>query len=71
MACATHPILSDLACERLNRSAIREVVTTNTIPLRAKAQAELANLKVLSVGALIAEAVRRIHNEESVSSLFN
>ncbi|MGH7906990.1 MAG: ribose-phosphate diphosphokinase [Candidatus Binataceae bacterium] len=71
LACATHPILSDPACERLNRSNLNEVITTNTIPLRAKAQAELPNLKVLSVGSLIAEAVRRIHNEESVSSLFN
>lgn len=71
IACATHPILSDPACERLQRSAIKEIATTNTIPLRAKTQAELSNLKVLSVGALIAEAVRRIHNEESVSSLFN
>jgi ribose-phosphate pyrophosphokinase len=71
MACATHPILSDPACERLNRSPIRELVTTNSIPLASKAQAELSQIKVLSVGALIAEAVRRIHNEESVSSLFN
>jgi ribose-phosphate pyrophosphokinase len=55
----------------LNVSSIKEIVTTNTIPLRAKAQAELSNLKVLSVGGLIAEAIRRIHNEESVSSLFN
>jgi len=71
MACATHPILSDPACERLNRSAIGELVTTNSIPLSSKAQAELPRVKVLSVGGLIAEAVRRIHNEESVSSLFN
>jgi ribose-phosphate pyrophosphokinase len=71
MACATHPILSDPACERLNRSPIRELVTTNSIPLASKAQAELSQIKVLSVGALIAEAIRRIHNEESVSSLFN
>jgi ribose-phosphate pyrophosphokinase len=71
IACATHPILSDPACERLNRSAIKELVTTNTIPLRPKSQAELPNLKVLTVGGLIAEAIRRIHNEESVSSLFN
>ncbi len=70
-ACATHPILSDPACDRLNHSAIRELITTNSIPLRAKTQAELVNLKVISVGGLIAEAVRRIHNEESVSSLFN
>jgi len=71
MACATHPILSGPACERLNHSAISELIATNTIPLSAKAQAELPNMKVLSVGSLIAEAVRRIHNEESVSSLFN
>jgi len=70
IACATHPILSDPACERLNNSNIKELITTNTIPLRAKVQAELSNLRVLSVGALIAEAVRRIHHEESVSSLF-
>ena len=71
IACATHPILSDPACERLSRSPLKELITTNSIPLSAKAQAELPNLTVLSVGALIAEAVRRIHNEESVSSLFN
>jgi ribose-phosphate pyrophosphokinase len=71
LACATHPILSDPACERLNKSSIKEMITTNTIPLRAKAQAELGSLKVLSVASLIAEAIRRIHNEESVSSLFN
>ena len=70
IACATHPILSDPACERISKSVIKEVVTTNSIPLRASAQAALANLKVLSVASLIAEAIRRIHNEESVSSLF-
>jgi ribose-phosphate pyrophosphokinase len=71
IACATHPILSDPACERIRKSAIKELVTTNSIPLKAKAQTELANLKVLSVAGLIAEAIRRIHNEESVSSLFS
>ncbi len=71
LACTTHPILSDPACARLSHSGIKELITTNTIPLRAKAQAELPGLKVISVGGLIAEAVRRIHNEESVSSLFN
>ncbi len=70
LACATHPILSDPACERLNKSNLTELITTNTIPLRAKAQAELGSLKVLSVASLIAEAIRRIHTEESVSSLF-
>ena len=71
MACATHPILSDPACERLDRSIIKELVATNTIPLSPKAQAELHKVKILSVGGLIAEAIRRIHNEESVSSLFS
>lgn len=70
-ACATHPILSDPACERLSKSPIKELVSTNSIPLRTKAQAELPNLKILSVAGLIAEAIRRIHNEESVSSLFS
>ncbi|HVA78047.1 MAG TPA: ribose-phosphate pyrophosphokinase [Candidatus Binataceae bacterium] len=70
-AVATHPILSDPACDRLAKSIIKEIITTNTIPLRAKAQAELQKLKMLSVAPLIAEAVRRIHNEESVSSLFS
>jgi ribose-phosphate pyrophosphokinase len=71
IACATHPILSDPACERISKSVLRELVTTNSIPLKPKTQAELPNLKVLSVASLIAEAIRRIHNEESVSSLFN
>ncbi len=69
-AVATHPILSDPACERLNKSIISEIIVTNSIPLRAKAQAELSKLKVLSVAPFVAEAIRRIHNEESVSSLF-
>jgi ribose-phosphate pyrophosphokinase len=71
IACATHPILSDPACERISKSVIKELVTTNSIPLKARTQAELSNLKVLSVASLIAEAIRRIHNEESVSSLFS
>jgi ribose-phosphate pyrophosphokinase len=71
LACATHPILSDPACDRLNKSNIKEIVTTNSIPLKAKAQAELSKLKVLTVGSLLAETMLRIHNEESVSSLFN
>jgi ribose-phosphate pyrophosphokinase len=71
IACATHPILSDPACDRISKSVIKELVTTNSIPLRANTQAALPNLKVLSVASLIAEAIRRIHNEESVSSLFS
>jgi ribose-phosphate pyrophosphokinase len=71
IAVATHPILSDPACDRLNKSNIVEIVTTNSIPLRAKTQAELTKLKVLSVASLLAESVKRIHNSESISSLFS
>src|ERR1700751_2286171 len=59
IAVATHPILSDPACDRLNKSNITEIVTTNSIPLRAKTQAELTNVKVLSVATLLAEAIQR------------
>src|SRR5487761_568927 len=55
-AVATHPILSDPACDRLSKSIIKEIISTNPIPLRAKAQAELPKLKMLSVAPLIAEA---------------
>jgi ribose-phosphate pyrophosphokinase len=71
IACATHPILSDPACARISKSVLKELVTTNSIPLKPTTQGELPNLKVLSVASLIAEAIRRIHNEESVSSLFS
>jgi ribose-phosphate pyrophosphokinase len=70
IACATHPILSDPACERLSHSQVQELITTNTVPLRPKALAQLRNVKVLSVAELIAQALSRVHNEESVSSLF-
>jgi ribose-phosphate pyrophosphokinase len=71
IACATHPILSDPAGDRLNKSNISEIVTTNSIPLRAKTLMELHKVHVLSVASLLAEAIKRIHNEESVSSLFS
>ena len=48
-ACATHPILSDPACERLNNSVIKELITTNTIPLQRQGAGGTAALKVLSV----------------------
>jgi len=71
IACVTHPILSDPACERLKHSGLCEIIATNTIPLSPRVRAEMTNLKVLSIAGLIAEAIRRIHNEESVSSLFS
>ncbi len=65
-AAATHPVFSGPAYERIENSDITEVVVTNTIPLRKK----LDKIKVLSIADLVGEAIRRIHHEESVSSLF-
>ncbi|MBI3603572.1 MAG: ribose-phosphate pyrophosphokinase [Nitrospirae bacterium] len=66
----THPVLSGPALERLQSSCLTEVVVTNTIPLNGKEQ-RCPKLKVLSVAPLLGEAISRIHEEESVSSLFS
>lgn len=68
-ACCTHPVLSGPAIERVRGSVLEELVVTNSIPLRPEAQA-LDKIRVLSVAHLMGEAIRRIHNEESISSLF-
>jgi len=68
-ACCSHPVLSGPAVERLNASEIKSLVVTNTIPLKGAAL-ECEKIKVLSVSSLLAEAIKRIHNEDSVSSLF-
>ena len=64
-----HPVLSGPAIERLQGSKLTEVVVTNTIPLNGKDQ-QCPKLRVLSVAPLLGEAIKRIHGEESVSSLF-
>ncbi len=69
VACCTHAVLSGPAIERLNASPLDEVVVTNTVPINGKDQA-CSKLKVLSVAPLLAEAIKRIHEERSVSSLF-
>ncbi len=68
-ASASHPVLSGNAIERLKASSIEEIVVTDTIPLREEA-ARFDRIKVLSVAPLLAEGIRRIHTEDSVSSLF-
>ena len=68
-ACCTHPVLSGSAIARLHESVMEELVVTNSIPLRPEAQA-LDKIRVLSIAHLMGEAIRRIHNEESISSLF-
>lgn len=68
-ACATHGVLSGPAIERINASDIEEVVLTDTIPLGDKGDIT-TKIRMLSVAGLLAEAIRRIHEDESVSSLF-
>ncbi len=68
-ACATHPVLSDPAIDRIVASPLEEVVVTDTIPLTALAAA-CSKVKVMSVAGLLAEAIKRIYNDDSVSSLF-
>ncbi|WP_295698237.1 ribose-phosphate pyrophosphokinase [Helicobacter mastomyrinus] len=66
MALGTHPVLSGPAFERIAKSALDEVVVTNSIPLRITH----TKVKVLSVAPLFAEVIRRIYHNESVNSLF-
>jgi ribose-phosphate pyrophosphokinase len=68
-ACATHAVLSGPAVERIEESELREVVCTNSIPL-SKEAAKSSRIKSLSVAKLLAEAIRSIHEETSVSVLF-
>ena len=69
LACGVHPVLSGPAIERIKASPIEEVVVTNSIPLSADKRAA-ARITVLTVAPLLGEAIRRIHDEESVSTLF-
>ncbi|MEW6219652.1 MAG: ribose-phosphate pyrophosphokinase [Thermodesulfobacteriota bacterium] len=68
-ACCSHAVLSGPAVERISRSRIQTLVVTNSIPLRGAAL-NCPRIRVLSVSSLLGEAIRRIHAEDSVSSLF-
>ena len=68
-ACATHGVFSGPAIDRINESDIEEVVITDTIPQHEK-ETRTSKIKVLSIAQLLAETIRRIHEDESVSSLF-
>lgn len=68
-AVCTHPVLSGPAIERIQGSCLTEVVVTNTIPLHGKEQV-CPKIRVLSVAPLLGEAINRIHQEQSVTSLF-
>ncbi|MEE8169888.1 MAG: ribose-phosphate diphosphokinase, partial [Phycisphaerae bacterium] len=67
---ATHAVLCGPAFERLGDSDVDQLIVTDTIPLTDDARKALPKLKVLSVSELLGEAIRRIHKNESVSSLF-
>jgi len=68
-ACCTHAVLSGRSLEKINQSALEEVVVSDTIPLMPEAQS-CKKIEVLSVANLLGEAIKRIHNNDSVSSLF-
>ena len=69
VAYITHPLLSGKAVQNIGRSALDELVVTDTIPLSDAARG-CARIRQLSVAALLAETIRRIRDEESVSSLY-
>ena len=69
VACATHGVLSGPAVQRIIDSPLEEVVVTNSIPLSPQVAA-CPKIKIISIARLLGEAIRRIHNSDSVSSLF-
>jgi ribose-phosphate pyrophosphokinase len=68
-AYCTHPVLSGMAIPRVQESVLTELVVTNTIPMSERGK-QCDKLRVLSLARLIGEAVKRTHQEESISSLF-
>ena len=68
-ACATHAVLSGPAVDRIEKSRMKEVVITNSVPPTKKTR-QCAKIKTLSVAPLLARAVQSIHEETSVSILF-
>ena len=68
-AAITHPVLSGPAIKRIRESSLTELVITDTVPLRPEAD-DCEQIRVVSIAHLLSEAIRRINNEESVSSLF-
>jgi len=70
LACCTHPVLSGPAIQKITASPLEELIVTNSVPLSPKAEA-CKKIKALSVAHLIGEAIRRTHEERSISSLFD
>jgi ribose-phosphate pyrophosphokinase len=68
-ACCTHPVLSGQSVKIISESPIEKIIVTDTIPLNKEAKAS-SKIEVLSISGLLAEAIRRIYEDESVSCLF-
>ncbi|MBU0533242.1 MAG: ribose-phosphate pyrophosphokinase [Candidatus Omnitrophica bacterium] len=66
--CSTHGVFSKDALNNLQKSVLKEIIVTNTIPQNK--ESEYSKLQILSIAPLLGEAIKRIHNESSVSSLF-
>ena len=70
VAYCTHPVLSGCALENLNNSQLDTLVVTNSIPL-SKEAADCGTIRQLSLGQMLAETIRRVSNEESISAMFD
>ncbi|UOR13976.1 ribose-phosphate diphosphokinase [Halobacillus amylolyticus] len=68
-ACSTHPVLSGSAIDKIKESAVKELIVTNSIPLTE--DKKIDKLTQLTIAPLISEAIKRVHNEEPVSPLFD
>ncbi|WP_025270306.1 ribose-phosphate diphosphokinase [Hippea sp. KM1] len=68
-ACCSHPVLSGNAIEKINNSPLKELVVTNTITFKKPIPTD--KIKVLSVGEIIGEAIRRVYHKESLSAIFD
>jgi ribose-phosphate pyrophosphokinase len=66
----THPVLCGAAIEKLSAAPIKEIAVTDTIPLSEEAKSMGDKIKVLSVSKLLGEAIKRIHTNMSISSMF-
>ena len=67
-AAITHPILSGQAYEKINASALQEVIVTDTIPLNP--EKDLSKFKVMTVADIFANVIERVHNYKEISSIF-
>jgi len=69
--CFVHPVFSPPSVERLSQLPIKEIVTSNTIPISAEKKAKLPNLQIRSIAPLLGEVIKRVHEGRSVGEMFN